>query len=171
MKAICVDPQPFRGSPGPVLPLFPSQKGSFLKRHDDAPSPRDGRAHLETSASRECGRATSLSRSCRFCSKRAVKSRLLVLSDTGSETAGGDAAALVLATQDFVANGGGRPSRRRRRSVASQGRTGSRGRVGWRGWWRREPVVNLADDEPIEDAPYRGGATAPRLRLSGSEPT
>jgi hypothetical protein len=31
VKAICADPKPFRGAPGPVLPLFPSQKGSFVK--------------------------------------------------------------------------------------------------------------------------------------------
>jgi hypothetical protein len=48
---------------------------------------------------------------------------------------GGEAAALVLAIQESVANGGGRPSGRRRRSAASQARTGSRGRVCRRGWW------------------------------------
>jgi hypothetical protein len=40
---------------------------------------------------------------------------------------GGEAAALVLATQEFVANGGGRPPGRRRQSAASPGRTRSRG--------------------------------------------
>ena len=48
----------------------------------------------------------------------------------------GEAAALVLATQEFVASGGGRPSDRRRRSAASPGRTGSHGRGSRRGWWR-----------------------------------
>ena len=47
-----------------------------------------------------------------------------------------EAAALVLATQGFVADGGGRRSDRRRRSAASPGRTGSLGRLGRRGCWR-----------------------------------
>src|ERR1019366_6056747 len=50
-------------------------------------------------------------------------------------------AALVLATQEFVANGGGRPSDRRRRSAASPGRTGSRGRGSRRGCWRSKPAA------------------------------
>src|SRR5664279_1190727 len=53
----------------------------------------------------------------------------------------GAAAALVLATQEFVANGRGRPSDRRRRSAAWPGRTGSRGRVGRRGCWRSKRAV------------------------------
>jgi hypothetical protein len=56
-----------------------------------------------------------------------------VLSESGSPGGAGEAAALVLATQEFVANCGGRPSDRRRRSAASPGRTGSRGRVGRHG--------------------------------------
>jgi len=47
--------------------------------------------------------------------------------------AGEEAAALVLATQEFVANSGRLPSHRRRRSAASPGRTGSRDRVARRG--------------------------------------
>ena len=47
-------------------------------------------------------------------------------------------------SQEFMANGGGRPSRRRLRSAASPGRTGSRGRVGGRGWWRSEGAVCAA---------------------------
>jgi hypothetical protein len=58
---------------------------------------------------------------------------LLDLSESGSATPAGAAAALVLAIQEFVANGGGRPSRRRRRSAASRGRMSSRGCAGRRG--------------------------------------
>src|SRR2546423_3006550 len=50
----------------------------------------------------------------------------------------------MLATREFVANGGGRPLGRRRQSAASPGRTGSRGRVGRRGWWRSEPAASAA---------------------------
>ena len=42
----------------------------------------------------------------------------------------------MLAIQEFVASGGGWPSGRRREGAVSPGRTGSRGRVGRRGWWR-----------------------------------
>ena len=50
----------------------------------------------------------------------------------GSPTGAGEAAALVLATQEFVANGGGRSSLRRRRSAASPG---GRAAVGcWSAW-------------------------------------
>ena len=34
VKEICADPRRFRGSPETILTLFPSQKGSFLKRPD-----------------------------------------------------------------------------------------------------------------------------------------
>ena len=83
MKAICADPRPFQGSPETILRVFPSQKGSFLKQ-PDASSARNGRAHGETSASRECGRATSLNRSCWFCSDAAASLRLPVLDQSGS---------------------------------------------------------------------------------------
>ena len=66
----------------------------------------------------QTGRAARLRR-CPDCPKsavRAVPSRLPLF---------------VLATQEFVANGGGRPSRRRQ-SASSPGRMGSRGRVGRR---------------------------------------
>jgi hypothetical protein len=65
----------------------------------------------------------------------------LVLSEVSSPDGAGAAAALVLATQEFVANGRGRPSDRRRRSAAWPGRTGSRGRVGRRGCWRSKRAV------------------------------
>ena len=63
-----------------------------------------------------------------------AKGTWLLLSEVSSPGDAREAAALVLATQEFVANGGGRPSCRRRQSAASPGRTGSRGRVGRRGW-------------------------------------
>jgi hypothetical protein len=56
-----------------------------------------------------------------------------VLSEGSCPGDAGETAALVLATQEFVANGGGRPSRRRRRSAVSPGRTSSRGCAGQRG--------------------------------------
>jgi hypothetical protein len=61
---------------------------------------------------------------------------MLVLSEVSSPGGAGEAAALVLATQEFVANGGGRSSLRRRRSAEAPGQTGSRGRDGRRGWSR-----------------------------------
>jgi hypothetical protein len=71
------------------------------------------------------------------------------LSVVSSPGGTGEAAALVLATQEFVANGGGRSSLRRRRSAESPGRTGSRGRDGRCGWSRSiaelaEPSVHAA---------------------------
>jgi hypothetical protein len=68
---------------------------------------------------------------------------------------GGEAAALVVATREFVANGGRRPSRRRRRSAASPGRTGSRGRVGQRGWWRSEAPALKSPTNSIETTPSK----------------
>jgi hypothetical protein len=71
----------------------------------------------------------------------------------------GEAAALVLATQEFVANGGRRPSCRHRRSAAFPGRTDSRCRVGRRGsnhWWSQwvgappERPVGLVGCRPSE---------------------
>ena len=56
----------------------------------------------------------------------------------------GETAALVLAVQEFVANGGGRPSRRRRRSAASRERTSSRGCAGRCGWWAFHYRTRLA---------------------------
>ena len=56
----------------------------------------------------------------------------LLVSEVSSPGGAAEAAGLVLATQEFVANGGGRPSRRRW-SGASPGRTSSLGRVGQRG--------------------------------------
>jgi hypothetical protein len=57
------------------------------------------------------------------------------LSEGSSPGDSGEAAALVLAIQEFVVSGGGGRGRRRQ-SAASPGRTGSRGRVGQRGCWR-----------------------------------
>jgi hypothetical protein len=66
--------------------------------------------------------------SCPEAAVRAVPARLL----------------LLCLLQEFVANGGGRPSGRRRRSAASPGRTGSRGCAGRRGWWRSKPLCRSA---------------------------
>ena len=63
------------------------------------------------------------------------------LSGGSSPSGAREAAALVLAAHEFVANGGRRPSRRPRQSAASPGGTGSRGRVGGRGSLRSEPAV------------------------------
>jgi hypothetical protein len=59
----------------------------------------------------------------------------------------GEAAALVLATQEFVASRVGRRSGRRRQSAASPGRTGSRGGVRRRGWWR--PLQNSSSGRSL----------------------
>jgi hypothetical protein len=67
----------------------------------------------------------------------------------------GGAAALVLATQEFVANGGRRPSCRRRRSAGSPGRTGSLGRVGQRGCWRSAAGASARLDGAAETSASR----------------
>jgi hypothetical protein len=100
----------------------------------------------------------------------------LELSGGSSPSGAREAAALVLATREFVANGGGRPSRRRRRSVASPGRTGSRGRVGRRGWWRSVAVVSRRRWRPLVTSGMSRlssrsaagmGRDEPRCRLGG----
>jgi hypothetical protein len=68
------------------------------------------------------------------------------LSEVSSPGGAAEAAALVLATQEFVTNGGGRASRRRW-SAASPGRTGSLGRVGQRGLVAFQ-LANLAASSP-----------------------
>jgi len=81
-----------------------------------------------------------------------ARRRLPLLSGSGTPGDASEAAALVLATQEFVANGGGQPSCRRRRSAASPGRTGSRGGAGRRGWWRSIAAVCTPLDRGIEAA-------------------
>ncbi len=85
----------------------------------------------------------------RGVSRGSAPARLLV-SERSCPGGAAEAAALVLATQDFVANGGWRPSCRRRRSAASPGRTGSRGRVGRRGWLRSEAAPLESPTSSIE---------------------
>jgi hypothetical protein len=53
-----------------------------------------------------------------------------------------DTAALVLASQEFVANGGRRPSGRGRHTAASPGRTNSCGHICRRGWLRPRGAVS-----------------------------
>ena len=74
----------------------------------------------------------------------------------GSSSCGArEAAPHVLATQEFVANGGGRPSGRHRQSAASPGRTGCRGRVGQRGWWCSEAAASASPTDRLESATCR----------------
>ena len=79
----------------------------------------------------------------------------------------GEAAALVLATEEFVASDGRRTSCRRRQSAASPGRTGSRGRVGPRGC-RRSAAGVSPEAEPAaasrEEAAALASACAPKPR-------
>jgi hypothetical protein len=70
-----------------------------------------------------------------------------VLSEGSSPGYAGAAAALVLATQAFVANGGRRPSGRRPQSAASPGRTGSRGSDGRRDCWRSKTGSRSRSDQ------------------------
>ena len=63
---------------------------------------------------------------------------VLLLDKGGHRIRDGEAAALVLATQEFVANAGGRPLRPATLECSIAGRTGSLGRVGQRGCWRSE---------------------------------
>ena len=63
-----------------------------------------------------------------------------------------EVAALLLATQEFVANGLGRPSDRRRWTAVSQGRRGRCGRVGQRGCWRSRGAASEARSGSIEMA-------------------
>ena len=63
-----------------------------------------------------------------------------------------------------MANGGGRPSDRRRRTAASPGRRGSCGRVGRRGWWRSVAAAS----GPVRRTPVFLGCNPPiRLLLVG----
>ena len=58
------------------------------------------------------------------CRRRCAATRVpawLLMSEVSSPGGAGEAAALVLATQEFVANGGGRPSDRRRRVLHCRG--------------------------------------------------
>ena len=75
-----------------------------------------------------------------------------------------EAAALVLATQEFVANGGGRPSRRRW-SAASPGRTGSLGRVGQRGLVAFHSQLSPPRRQTSEFSGGCGGLAPPARRL------
>jgi len=79
----------------------------------------------------------------------------------------------VLPTQEFVANGGGRPSGRRGQSAASPARTGSRGRVGRRGSWRSiaefaEPSVTPQGASPSGRLQQRHRCVAKPLVLDGN---
>jgi hypothetical protein len=66
-------------------------------------------------------------------SKRASEEPDPGLSEVSTPCGAGEAAVLVLATQEFVANGGGRPSGRRRWSARRGGRAAVAVSVG-RGW-------------------------------------
>jgi hypothetical protein len=88
----------------------------------------------------------------------------LPLSEGSSPGDASEAAPLVRSIQEFVASGGGRPSGRRRRSAVSPGRTGSRGRVGGRGWWRSVAAAS----GPVRCTPVFLGCKPPiRLLLVG----
>jgi hypothetical protein len=91
----------------------------------------------------------------------------LLLSEGSCPGDAGEAAALVLPIQEFVANGGGRPSRRRRGSAASPGRTGSRGRVGRRGWWRSNSTAMRS----AWSTPAPAGERQSGCLLGGRRPT
>jgi hypothetical protein len=82
---------------------------------------------------------------------------------SGSPGGAGEAAALVFAIEESVANGGRRRSRRHRRNAASPGRAGSLGRVGQRGCWRSDPAVRAP---PIARPWFR--ATSPKGRAHAS---
>jgi hypothetical protein len=66
----------------------------------------------------------------------------LLRTNTGSLVDGADTAALLLAADVNLANGGADPTRRRRQSVASPARTGSHRRVGRRDSCRSGPVMS-----------------------------
>jgi hypothetical protein len=73
----------------------------------------------------------------------------------------GEAAALVLAIQEFVASGGGRPSLRRGRSAASPGRTGSRGGAGRRSGSRSRAQGILGPVRPAALSAPSGSSRGP----------
>ncbi len=84
------------------------------------------------------------------------------LSEVSSPGGDGEAVALVLATQEFVANTGGRPLRPAALECCLAGRTGSLGRVGQRGCWRSEAefcwvldttTPSLRGSESLESSP------------------
>ena len=77
----------------------------------------------------------------------------LLLSEVSSPGGAVEAAALVLAVQEFVASGGGWPSGRRRESAASPGRRVSSGRVGGRGCWRSGGAASARPVYVLETAP------------------
>ncbi len=83
----------------------------------------------------------------------------LRLSEVSSPGGAVEAAALVLAIQEFVASGGGRASGRRRQSAASPGRRVSSGRVGGRGRWRSEGAASARPVYVLET-----GAISPKRK-------
>ncbi len=94
----------------------------------------------------------------------------LPVSEVSSPGGDGEAAALVLATQEFVANTGGRPLRPAALECCIAGRTGSLGRVGQRGCWRSEAefcwvldttTPSLRGSESLESSP----AVSPPLSI------
>jgi hypothetical protein len=113
---------------------------------------------VDHAAKREIGEQEVRGRACvetRFRSGAGIRptASWLVVSKGSCPGDAGEAAAVVLATQEFVANGVGRRSDRRHRSAASPGRTGSRGRVGRRRSWRSiaelpEPSVTARQASP-----------------------
>ena len=97
---------------------------------------------------------------CVGCRERAsvAPPRLIQQSTDASE-----ADAPVLASQEFVANGGGRPWSARN-GAASPGRTGSRGRIGRRGWGHS---TGAAPSRTRWSSRFSGGAAVSCRRRQG----
>jgi len=91
--------------------------------------------------------------SCWFCPKaavRAMSARLLLL--------------CLLFRSSWLTVTGGRG--RRRHSAASPGRTGSRGRVGRRGWWRSEARASVRELGSIETSALRESRSSAPARVA-----